>query len=320
METLKTAVIGAGMMGKNHIRIYSELKNSELVGIADINFEKALELSKKYGGNAYKDYREMLKKEKPDAVSVVVPTRLHSKIGCDVLKYSNILVEKPIADTVENAEKLINTAEKNNKVLLVGQIERFNPVVDFFKEWADRKKIHYLSLNAIRVGLPIFRPGIDTGVVLDLAIHDIDIIRYLTGKEVNKIDAFGVKLLKETPGEDHAHIWMRLNGISASIVVNWVSSRKIRKLGIVFNKGYAEIDYIEQKIILYAQYGRPNDKLLWHPERILELKYEEPLKNEIKHFLDCVTYRKKPKIDGKDALESLKVALEAEKIIKRRLL
>ncbi len=314
METLKTAVIGVGMMGQNHARVYSELKNSELVGIADINLERARELSKKYGGFPYKDYKEMLEKEKPDAVSVVVPTRLHAKIGCDVLEKTNALIEKPIADSIENAQLLIDAARKNNRIMLVGQIERFNPVVEFFKDWADKKGIRYLSLNAIRVGLPVFRPGIDTGVILDLAIHDVDVIRYLTGKEVSRVDALGIKLLDNTPGEDHAHIWMNMGAASASIVVNWVSSRKIRKLGVVFHNGYAEIDYIGQRIKLYAQYGRPNDRLLWHPERVLELKHEEPLKKEISHFLDCITHGKQPKVTGEDALESLKVVLEAEKI------
>ena len=318
METLKTAVIGVGGMGQHHARVYSELKNSELVGIADIDIERAREISKKYGGFPYKDYKEMLEKEKPDAVSVAVPTRLHSKIGMDVLEVTNALIEKPIADSIQNAEALIKKAREKSHILMVGQIERFNPVVEFFKDWAERKKLKYLSLNAIRVGLPIFRPGLDTGVILDLAIHDVDIIRYLTGKEPTRIDAFGLKLLDNTPGEDHAHIWMDMGEVSASVIVNWVSSRKIRRLGVVFNNGYAELDYIDQKIRLYAQYGRPDDRLLWHPERVIELKREEPLKRELAHFLECILNNKEPKVTGEDALESLKIVINAQKIVEGR--
>ena len=319
METLKTAVIGVGGMGQHHARVYSELKNSELVGIADLNLERAREISGKYGGFPYKDFKEMLEKEKPDAVSVAVPTKFHANVGCEVLKHTNALVEKPIADTLENGQKIVDTARANNKILMVGQIERFNPAIEFFKEWADKKKIEYLSLNAIRINPPIFRPGLDTGVIIDLAIHDVDTIRFLTKKEVSEVFASGRKIIKDSPGEDHAHIWMKMDGVSASVIANRVSSRKVRKLGVVFHGGYAEVDYIAQRIKLYAQYGTTNKKLLWHPERTLELRQEEPLKKELSHFIDSVSNNKQPRVTGEDALESLKIVLKAEKIVRRGL-
>ncbi len=311
METLRTAVIGAGMMGRNHVRVYSELRGSELVAVVDVDFSKAKEVADKYGCNAYRDFEEMLRKEKPDAVSVVVPTKLHADVGCKVLEQTNALVEKPIADTMENARKLVDKAEESGNILMIGHIERFNPAVEYLKDWVEKKKARYLAFNIVRVGVPAPRAGITTGVVVDLGIHDIDIVRYLTGENVLEVRAKTMELLGRGV-EDHAQIWMSLENCSASIVTNWVSPRKIRHMYVTLDKAFIHLNYITQTLEIYTNEEEPDPRLLWHPAKIIELKFEEPLKRELAHFLDCVRKNAEPLVTGEDAMESLRVALEAE--------
>ena len=135
METLRTAVIGTGQMGQHHVRIYSEFPYSDLVGISDIDLKVVDNLAKKYNTKSYSDYREMIEREKPDAVSIAVPTHMHEKIASEILKDTSVLVEKPISDTEDGALSIINAARKSGNTLMVGQIERFNPVIQYFRSW-----------------------------------------------------------------------------------------------------------------------------------------------------------------------------------------
>ncbi len=315
METLKTAVIGTGQMGQHHARVYSEIQGSELTAIADIDFERAKEMAKKYGARAYKDYEEMLKKERPDAVSVAVPTRLHRKVGENVLNYSNLLIEKPIADKEEDGRALVKKAEESGKKLMVGHIERFNPIIQYFKEWVEKHGGKYLSFNVVRIGLPNPRAGITSGVILDLGIHDIDIIRYLTSQDVLKVDAKAMSFFKETNFEDHAHIWIKMKDASASIVVNWTSPVKIREMYVTLDRAFVKINYLKQSMEISMRNEEPlDDRMIGYPTKQINLKYREPLKIEIEEFLNSIKEDREPLISGKESLHSLKVALEAEKI------
>ena len=317
METLKTAVIGTGQMGQHHARIYSELQNSELVGIADIDIERAKELSRKYGTNPYKDYREMLEKERPDAVSIAVPTSFHSTVGKDALQYSNILVEKPISDSLEGAESMIKAAEENEKKLMVGHIERFNPVIRYFEEWVKKQGCRYLAFNIVRIGLPNPRAGITSGVILDLGIHDIDMIRHLTGETVVKIDAKAMSFFEKTKYEDHAQIWIKMNNSSASIVTNWTSPVKIREMDVTLDKAFVKINYLSQTMEISMRNSDELDpRMIGYPTKHISIRYREPLKIEIEEFLRSIGEDKEPPVTGEDSLESLKIALEAERIVR----
>lgn len=318
METLKTAVIGSGQMGQHHARVYYELKGSELVGIADIDIERAKKLAERYGTKAYKDYKELLEKEKPDAVSVAVPTNLHSRIGVEVLKFSNMLVEKPMADTEEKALSLIEAAKKNEKKMMVGQIERFNPVIRYFKEWVEKNRYKYMAFNIVRVGFPNPRAGITSGVILDLGIHDIDLVRYLTGEEVVNIDTRAVNFFENTGFEDHAQIWLKTRNSSASIITNWISPVKVREMSVVLDKAFVKVNYLTQSMDMTMKNNAEIDStLLGYPTKHIDLKYREPLKTEIEEFLSSIQRDRDPPVTGEDALQSLKVALSAESIARR---
>ncbi len=315
METLKTAVIGIGQMGQNHARIYYELQNSEMVGVADRDLKRAKEIAGRYGTRAYKDYAELLEKERPDAVSIAVPTNLHSKVGMYVLKYSDILIEKPIADSEKEALSLIDEAEKNGRKLMVGHIERFNPVIQYFKEWVEKHKCRYLAFNIVRIGLPNPRAGITSGVILDLGIHDIDMVRYLTGEEVTNVDAKAISFFESTKFEDHAQIWLKMKNSSASIVTNWTSPVKIREMYVTLDKAFVKINYLAQTMDIAMRNSDELDaRMLGYPTKHINIKYKEPLKIEIEEFLRTILDGEEPPITGKDSLASLKIALEAERI------
>ena len=315
METLKTAVIGTGQMGQHHARVYSELVRSELVAIADVDMKRAEEMAAKYDARAYSDYNEMLRKERPDAVSIAVPTNLHARIGVDVLKQTSVLVEKPIADTEESALSIIDASRSGGNILMVGQIERFNPVIQYFRSWVSSHGFNYLGFNIVRIGLPNPRAGISSGVITDLGIHDIDIVRYLTQDEVLNVDARAMNFFETTKYEDHAQIWLKMRNSSASIVTNWTSPVKVREMYVTLDNAFVKIDYLTQSMELYVKNGSERDnRLVGYPKKEINLRYQEPLKLEIKEFLSAVKEGRDPLVTGEDALESLKIALKAEMV------
>lgn len=301
METLKTAVIGTGNMGRHHVRVYSELPESELVGIADIDLKQAQEYASKYNTNAYKDYKEMLSKEKPDCVSIAVPTGLHTPIGLETLAKTNTLIEKPIAENRENADKLIQKSREQDKKLMIGQIERFNPAVQYIKENFPSEDL--LALNIMRLGIAP-PPTTTTGVILDLSIHDIDLFRYLTKEEI--VDAKSCsKNLGATDFEDHAHLFLQTeNNKTASLIANWINPRKVRHMYITMKKSFLYANFITQKIIIY----KPNGE----EKTTIEVPHKEPLKEEIKEFISSIKENREPIVTGEDAKETLLIALKAK--------
>jgi len=308
MESLKTAVIGTGNMGKHHVRVLTEL--SDLVGIADLDIGQASALAKKYNTTAYKDYKEMLAKEKPDAVSIAVPTHLHERIGCDVLEKADVLVEKPIAMNRDQSLHLIGVAEQKERVLTVGQIERFNPVVQFVKNnYSD-----FLAFNIMRLG-PVPPKNPSTGVIMDLGIHDIDVVRYLTGEEPVSVSARARHINMENL-EDHAHIFLGFPSSTASIVCNWVSPQKIRHMYVTTKKNFIYANYITQRISEYERDETVNPYKEEGQIKHIGLKGEEPLKLELQDFLSASRERREPMVTGEDAMMSMLVALRAEEMVK----
>jgi UDP-N-acetylglucosamine 3-dehydrogenase len=297
---LRVGVIGAGAMGKNHIRIYSEMNDVELVGIVDIDKELVGKLAEKYGTKAYTDYKELLA-QGLDAVSIVVPTKMHRQVAIESIETgANVLVEKPIADTVENAEAIIEAAEKNNKMVMVGHIERFNPAVIKLKEIIEEGLLgKIVSISTTRVGP--YNPRIrDVGVVLDIGVHDIDVISFLYGSPVNQIYAVAGADIHSF--EDHATIHMRLDHeLSGLVEVNWLTPHKIRKLTAVGIEGVAYLDYIDQTVNLHDS--------AWVRKAKIESK--EPLENELDYFIDCIKTGKQPEPSGTDGKHALMVSLAA---------
>ena len=307
METMKVAVIGTGNMGKNHIRVFSEMPNVELVGVSDVNIESAEEYGKKHDCKAYKFYEQMITEQKPDAVSVVVPTALHAEVGSYVLSKTNALIEKPIAFNEQDGLKIINAAKESGNKLMVGQIERFNPVIKYLQEFANKDE--FLAFNIMRLG-PYIPKSRTTGVLMDMGIHDIDLIRYITESEPVSIHA-SYRHVKIKDFEDQAHVFMKMPGPSASIVCNWISPVKIRHLYAVTHHAFLYLDFIKQEVTIQEiEDGEQK-------ARNVKLKPEEPLRRELSAFMQCIREDLPSPVGGEDALESVKVALRADKIARK---
>jgi len=297
---IRAGVIGVGAMGQHHVRIYSEMENVELVGISDVSESRVNELAQQYNTKGFTDYNELLE-QGLDAVSIVVPTTLHMPIGLDVINSgANLLVEKPIADTVENAEKLTKAAKDTGVKLMVGHIERFNPAVTKLKQIIDSGLLgKIVSISARRVGP--YNPRIrDVGVILDIGVHDIDAISYLYGKKVNEVYAIGGADIHSF--EDHAAIILRYdNELSGIVETNWLTPHKVRKLTVIGVDGVAYLDYIDQTVELHD--GE------WIRKAKIEM--DEPLKRELMHFADAISNGNEPSPSGEDGIHALKVAMAA---------
>jgi UDP-N-acetylglucosamine 3-dehydrogenase len=288
---MKIGVIGLGSMGWNHARIYSNL-NYDLV-VVDINEELARKASKEFSAEYSNDYKNI----KVDAVSIAVPTSLHYEVASYFLnKGVHCLVEKPITKTIEEAEKLIKISKEKNVKLMVGHIERFNPVVRKMKEIIEKEILgKILVINTRRVG-PFPLKVIDTGIIVDLAIHDIDVVRYLYEKEPVKVfSKYGrIKHIYE----DYAILLLDFGESVASIEVNWFTPHKVRNVVITGTNGIAYMDYIEQSIVIYNSNWKMEPKI----------EKEEPLKLEIQHFIECIEKNKEPLTSGEEGLKNLKIA------------
>ncbi len=318
---MKTAVVGVGNIGKHHARVYSETKDSQLVAVADLNEVIGQEISKKHNCRFYKSHNELIEKEKPDAVSICVPTSLHRQVASDFIKAGvNVLVEKPIAITIEDAKEMESLAKKHNVKLMIGHVERFNPAVQKLKEIIKSGELGTItSLLARRVGL--FPPQVrDTNVIADLAVHDIDVFNYLLDSHPTEIFSGKGKALTNN-AEDYASIFLKYNGTNGLIEVNWITPVKIRVLNVTGTKGYAELNYITQEISLYnttyekghEKFGEFVLKFSGSPKRDIHVEKKEPLRVEIEHFLDCVKNNKDPLTNGESAIRTLDVAIRAMK-------
>lgn len=308
--SLRVGVVGVGSMGINHARVYSELAKEglvEFVGVVDIDFEKAKHVAKKYNTHAYNNHLELLE-NRVEAVSVAVPTRLHKKVALNFIERGvHVLVEKPIADTVENAMEIVNAAERHGVILAIGHVERFNSAVQKLREFLRRGILgEVLVMNAKRVG-PFAPRASDVSVIIDLAVHDIDVMRYITGLEVRKLYARGRRVHKESMADDYGLLILTFdNGTDGLIETNRLTPHKMRTLTVVGDRGVAVVDYIDQKLTLYDE------------ECVSEVRVnkEEPLKLEIIDFVTSVKYRKTPMVTGYDGIVALKIAEKALESIK----
>ena len=297
---IKVGVIGVGAMGQHHVRIYSEMENVELVGISDISEARVNASSEQYNTRGFTDYKELLA-QGLDAVSIVVPTTLHMQVGLDVIASgANLLVEKPIADTLENAQILTRAAEDAGVKLMVGHIERFNPAVTKLKEIIDSGLLgKIVSISTRRVGP--YNPRIrDVGVILDIGVHDIDVISYLYGKKVNEV--YSIAGADIHSFEDHAAIVLRYDHEFSGIVeTNWLTPHKVRKLTVIGVGGVAYLDYIDQTVELHDGEWIRNAKV----------EKSEPLKMELEHFVDAISNGKNLRPSGEEGIHALKVAMAA---------
>ncbi len=298
--TMRVGVIGAGAMGQNHIRTYSNMKGVELAGISDVDRPRVAALAQEYNTRCFTDYTEMLKLGL-DAVSVVVPTTLHRRVALDVIASgANLLVEKPIADTLDNAEAITYAAEEAGVTLMIGHIERFNPAVVNMKEIIDSGRLgKIVSISASRVGP--YNPRIrDVGVILDIGVHDIDVISYLYNCPVTEVYAIAGKEIHTF--EDHASIFLRFADDRAGIVeTNWLTPHKTRRFTVIGTEGVAYGDYIQQCVTVHDK-GQVSN---------LKIDKKEPLACELENFVEASRDGSTPLTTGKDGIHALNVAIAA---------
>ena len=304
MRTVNVGVIGVGAMGENHVRVYHKIEEANLIGVSDVSERALKKIEKKYGAKGYTDYCELLQNPDIEVVSVCVPTTFHHAVVMEAIKHKkHILVEKPIAFTLTEAEEMIEAAKEAGVILATGHVERFNPAVQKAKELIDDGVIgDIVSAFAKRVGpLP---PRIkDVGVSIDLAIHDLDIMNYLFEEDITQVYGTMNSSFDDSEFEDHAEIMVSFDNESTGIIeVNWLTPYKRRELERTGTAGIISVDYIQQSIEVFGKFAQD-----------IEIKHEEPLKGELKSFLKSVVEEKEPVITGEDGLKALKMVIAANK-------
>jgi predicted dehydrogenase len=295
MEKVKVGIIGVGYLGTQHARILSYLERAELIGVADIDFKKAMVIGNRHGVKYYDNYEDML--DEIDAGIVATPTSEHFDISMKLLKEGkSVLVEKPITETVKQAEELVSLAEKNGLILQIGHLERFNPAVEALENLISEPKF----IEVQRLGSFSAR-SLDIDVVLDLMIHDLDIIMALIKDEVKVIRSSGIHVLSDKIDIANARLEFT-SGCIATLTASRVHQGKVRKLRIFEPTSYYSIDYIDQEVKVFPLNGRQTDI------KTLKIKKEEPLKKELQNFFRCVIDGKKRKVTGEEGLRALKLA------------
>jgi UDP-N-acetylglucosamine 3-dehydrogenase len=316
--TLKVAVIGVGAMGRNHARIFSEMPNVELVGVADADVNAGESVAKRYGSRAYTDFVQLLEKEQPDVVTIAVPTIDHLGVALNVIKHKiHLMIEKPIAFSVEDGKQIIAAAEQAGVKLMIGHVERFNPAVIALKTKIEAGELgSVFQLDAHRQG-PFPKRVVDVGVVIDLAVHDLDVIRYVCGADVTRVYAETDRRIHSTR-EDMLIGLIRLsNGAVGTLTINWLTPTKIRELYVTGERGMFRVDYLTQDLYFYENASTNGDD--WESLQVLRgvsegrmirhvVVKKEPLRSELEAFLASVTEDAPIAVTGQDGLWTLELA------------
>jgi predicted dehydrogenase len=306
---MRIGVIGVGHLGKHHARIYGEMAATsgdvKLSAVVDVLPSRAAEIAKPYGAEALTDYRDLF--GKVDAVSLAAPTSEHARIGLELLENGiDVLVEKPMTSTVEESRKLIDAAARNQRILQAGHVERFNPVVRAAIEVATQPQFFEIHR------LAVFTPrSLDIDVVLDLMIHDLDIVLSLVKSPVAEVRAVGIAVLSKKADIANARVEFE-DGCVANFTASRVSFEKVRKLRFFQPSDYISVDYaLQSGSMVSLRMGRVTERKLDPPN-------QEPLKLELESFVDCVRTRTRPIVGGEDGLRALELAMMINEQIARR--
>jgi predicted dehydrogenase len=302
MSKLRVGVVGVGHIGINHARLYSELPHAEFSAILETDAAKAEQLAAQYGVAAASSLEDFA--ERVDAASIATPTNSHFDIACPLLERGkHLLIEKPITDDPAHATELAQLAAERSLVLQVGHVERFNPVLSALEE----RLTHPRFIEAHRLS-PYPNRSTDIGVVLDLMIHDLEIILHLVRSPVDTIDAVGVPVLSR--GEDIANARLRFeNGCVANITSSRISPERMRKIRVFQEDAYLSLDYQAQTGEIYR---RADGAITRHE---VEIEREEPLRRQLASFLECAATGRAPKVSGFQATAALELAVEITKRI-----
>jgi predicted dehydrogenase len=314
LNKIRVAVIGAGVFGRHHLRVLSQSLNATLVGVVDADPERAAQAAAEHNCLTFATLGEL--EGNVDAAVVAVPTSHHAEVGCALLESGiDVLVEKPIAADLASARRLVDTAAEHKRILQIGHLERFNPAV------AALKKITTIPLFFEIHRLSLFSPrSLDVDVVLDLMIHDLDIVLDLAGAMPEEIRAAGISILSEKV--DIANVRLAFpGGCVANLTASRVSTERVRKLRLFQPHQYVSLDYQKQEAVAFTVSG--NQQIGFQP---LPTVKEEPLRLEVEAFLASVANRTQPMVPGEEGLRTLGVALaildkikEHAKLVTKRL-
>lgn len=318
-KSINIAVLGLGYMGKSHVRVLSSMEFVNLVAVCDIDEQKTGKIAKQYKLRSYNNFKKLIAAEKLDAVSVCLPTKLHLSASAFALSRKiAVFVEKPICATVSEGKKLISVAFSEKRPLMVGHIERFNPVVREIKQRIKTGELGKIyQIHTQRVSPPLDFG--ETPVSVDLATHDIDIMLYISGQEPERIYAEGLsKLIKNN---DSIIAMMRFkNGLVGLIEASWLYPIKRRTLSVLGEKGLYVADYITQELFFYKRNKllfRSNSYLNYQTSKADVVKiafdWREPLQLELESFIDALRFGRKMPVTGLEALRALAIAHLFEK-------
>ncbi len=300
---LKVAVIGTGKLGARHAEVYSKLPGITLVGVCDIIDSRAKETAHHLKIKSFHDYRDLLKKV--DAASIVVPSHAHYAISKDfLLNGVNLLIEKPITTTLEEADALLDLAKEKNLIIQVGHIERYNSAIRAIKNVIKVPRF----IECHRLG-PYDPRVVETGVTLDLMIHDIDIVLDLVKSPIQSVDAVGAFILSKT--EDIANARIRFENRSVcDLTASRVTKDVMRKIRIFQDDAYISLDYVTQEAVIYTK----ENGHIHH--KTIDITKSDSLKEELSDFIDCVRHQKRPLVSGLEGRQALELALRISNQIK----
>ena len=334
MEKLRISVLGVGSLGKEHVRIYTQLAAAnkvEFVGIHDVHGETSRKIAEKCRVRAFGSVAEAA--QAADALSIVTPTSTHFDLAKQLLQAGkHVLVEKPMTDNASQAAELVQLASQNNCVLQVGHVERFNPVFNYLETVATCP--HFIETHRLS---PYPKRSTDIGVVLDLMIHDLDVVLAFVKSPVKSVDAVGIPVLSTS--EDIANARLRFaNGCVANLTASRVSPERMRKIRVFSSTpvpSYISLDYRAQEGFIYriARDGEEESSVLkklfrakdstivseFRGKKVVRepvpIAKDEPLKLELQHFIECVKAQRSPKVSGESARRALDLAFEITKQI-----
>ncbi len=311
MSKLRVGVIGVGYLGKFHAQKYAKIPEVELVGVVDPNRENREKVAKDLGTEAFSDHRALL--GKVDAVSIVAPTPLHYELAKEFLENEvDLLIEKPMTVTLAEADALITIAEERGRIVQVGHLERYNPAVVALREFIKKPRFiesHRLSTFKER--------GTDVSVVLDLMIHDIDIILNLVRSEVTSLHAAGIAVISDHVDIANARLAFK-NGCVANITASRISTKNERKIRLFQKSAYISVDFANREISVIEKEKNGGNGGVIPGMAVRELCFTggDALDDEIKAFVDCVIQRKEPQVSGKVGRDALSIALDVMDQIK----
>jgi predicted dehydrogenase len=302
MNKLRVGVVGVGHIGSNHARLYAEIPFAQFTAVYDLDLGRGNAIGKKFGAVTAKSLDEFIKMV--DAASVATPTNTHYEVGRSLLENGkHLLIEKPITDNTAQATELVELAARKGLILQVGHVERFNPVLSAL----EKHLTHPRFIEAHRLS-PYPERSTDIGVVLDLMIHDLEIILHFVRSPVKSIDAVGVPVLSR--GEDIANARLRFeNGCVANVTSSRISPEQMRKIRVFQEDAYLSLDYQNQSGEIYRRAGGRITR-----DRV-EIEREEPLKRQLTSFIECASSGREPRVSGFQATVALELAAEITKRI-----